>query len=508
MKKTVKSVFAKIINRTSITVVLIVMQALVLISWLTRLSEYAGYVDGISRVLALITALYIINRPDNPGFKLAIIVPILAFPIIGVPFYLLFGNSLRGMLNRQFVGRYNELAAAVEHSSEELSGAFAPQAAFLTRNACTSASTGNNTRYFNVDETFFAAFLEDLRSAKQYIFLEYFIIGEGYMWDSILPILKRKVDEGVEVRVIYDDLGCLGRIPDDYDAYLRRLGIACRRFNVFLPVLSLNFNFRDHRKIAVIDGVTAYTGGFNLGDEYLNITHPHGHWKDAAVRLHGPAAREFSVLFLTFWNAMERGSVSEDFAPYLPQYIPRTEQPGICVPFGDIPGDEFKVGRDVYLNAISRARKSVYITTPYFIVDSETLSAICLAARNGLDVRILVPHIPDKWYVFTVTRSFYPQLIESGVRVYEYTPGFVHSKTVVVDDEVGIISSVNFDYRSMYLQLECGVLMQGTEAVHQLHEDYLQTLVHCEEITPEFYQRIPLPVRIMRSVFRLLSPLM
>lgn len=505
--KNIKAVFAKIINRTSITVILMLLQALVLMSRLTRLLEYAGYVDSISRLLGIITAVYIINRPDNPGFKLALVVPILAFPIIGVPFYLLFGNSLGRKRNRAFISRYNDFVTAEQHESEKVPERFAAQEAFLRRNAGSAASTDNETRYFNTDEVFFSAFLDDLRAAKQYIFLEYFIIGEGYMWDCILSVLRQKVEEGVEVRVIYDDLGCLGRIPDDYDRYLNSLGIACRRFNVFLPVLTMNFNARDHRKIAVIDGVTAYTGGFNLGDEYLNVTHPHGHWKDSAVRLYGPAASEFSVLFLAFWNAMSRGA-PEDFSCYRPSELPRSTQTGVSIPFGDIPGDELQIGRDVYLNAIARARRSVYITTPYFIVDGETLSAICLAARNGLDVRILVPHIPDKWYVFMVTRSYYPQLIESGVRVYEYTPGFVHSKTLVVDDETGIISSVNFDYRSMYWQLECGVLMHGTQAVHELNGDFLETLTHCEEITQDFYKNTALPVRIMQSIFRMLSPLM
>lgn len=507
MKKTAKSMVAKVVNRTTVTVFLILMQALVLISWLARITEYATYVDSLSRVLGIVTALYIINLPANPGFKLAVIVPILTFPIVGVPFFLLFGSPARSRRNHWFVNRYHELTASVEHRSAEVSGPFSIQAEFLIRHTATAASMGNDTRYFYVGQSFLNCFLDDLRAAKQYIFLEFFIIGEGYWWDTVLPILKQKVDEGVEVRIIYDDLGCLGRIPDDYDAYLRRLGIRCRRFNVFRPVLTMNFNFRDHRKIAVIDGVTAYTGGFNLGDEYLNITHPHGHWKDAAVRLHGPAAREFSVLFLSFWNAMQ-ADVSEDFTPYLPEAVPCCTGSGVCIPFGDIPGDQIKVGRDVYLNAISRAQKSVYITTPYFIVDSETLSAICLAARSGLDVRLLVPHIPDKWYVFMVTRSYYPQLIQAGVHVYEYTPGFVHAKTVVVDGEIGIVSSVNFDYRSMYLQLECGVLMQGTQAVTQLNQDFLDTLSCCEEITPEFYRHVPLPVRIVRSVFSLLSPLM
>ena len=395
-------------------------------------------------------------------------------------------------------------------SEEELLEELPSQAAqmrYLQNHAGFPVYTDSQTLYLSPGEKKFDCLLQELKKAQRYIFLEYFIIQEGCMWNSILEILKEKAAQGVKVRVLYDDIGCFLKLPQDYDSQLRSMGIDCRVFNRFKPVLTSMQNNRDHRKIAVIDGKVAFTGGINLADEYINAIERFGHWKDASVMVSGKAAWSFTLMFLQMWE-LTTGE-DEDYAQYDPWVL--TDCPvqasGFVQPYADSPMDKENVGEQVYLQIINNARRYLYINTPYLIIDESMMSALCLAAKSGVDVRIVTPHKWDKWFVHVTTRSYYRDLMAAGVRIYEYSRGFIHSKTFVSDDAVATVGTTNLDFRSLYLSFECGVLMYRTEAVAQLKEDFLNTLEQCHEITDGDCQCGPIR-RIFQDVLRLFAPLM
>ena len=327
------------------------------------------------------------------------------------------------------------------------------------------------------------------------------------MWGSILEVLKRKASQGVTVRLIYDDMGCFFTLPKDYPAQLKKYGIQCAVFNPFRPVLTVKQNNRDHRKIAVIDGKVAFTGGINLADEYINAIEKHGHWKDAAVMLKGKAAWSFTLIFLQMWGMCT--GTDEDYGAFYPwknQGCPIAAK-GFVQPYADSPTDTENVGEHVYLQILNNAKEYVYINTPYLIVDDSMLSALCLAAKSGVDVRIVTPHRWDKWAVHMTTRSYYRELIKAGVKVYEYTNGFIHSKTFVSDDRTATVGTTNLDFRSLYLHFECGALLYETDAVMEVKEDFLQTLDICQEVTEKDY-KANVVVRLFQDILRLFAPLM
>ncbi len=351
--------------------------------------------------------------------------------------------------------------------------------------------------------------MEELRKAERYIFLEYFIITPGKFWNAILEILEEKVAQGVDVRLIYDDVGCLYTLPKNFDKEMEAKGIKCRVFNRFVPVLSVRLNNRDHRKFCIVDGHTAFTGGINLADEYINQKVRFGHWKDSAILLKGEAAWSMTVMFLTMWEYTS--GTTEDFDSYRPRSLPIEAQQGAShwvQPYTDSPLDGEPVGATVYLNLISKAKRYVYIMTPYLIVSDSVNTALCSAAKSGVDIRIMTPHIPDKKTVFELTRAHYPALLEAGVRIFEYTPGFLHSKSFAVDDLYATVGSVNLDYRSMFLHFEDGVWLCGDPTVLEVKKDFLDTLEECQEITLEEAQDHSFFRLLLRSVLRVFAPLM
>lgn len=354
----------------------------------------------------------------------------------------------------------------------------------------------------------FERLLQELKKAERYIFLEYFIIEKGVMWDSILEILVEKAKQGVDVRVIYDDVGCLLTLPYNYDKQLSKMGIKCCVFNPFVPILSSHMNNRDHRKITVIDGCTAFTGGINLADEYINGYEKHGHWKDSAVMIKGDAVWSFAVMFLSLWNYQRK--TEEDYEKFRPLAI-ETEKfapLGYVQPFTDSPLDDESISETVYLNLISNAKRYVFINTPYLILDSEMTIALCSAAKRSVDVRIITPHVPDKWFVHSVTRANYEVLVESGVKIYEYIPGFNHAKSFAIDDEFGVVGTINLDYRSLYLHFECGVWLYQTKSILEVKEDFMKTLEQCQQITLEYCRSVKWYRRLGRLVLRAFAPLM
>ena len=384
------------------------------------------------------------------------------------------------------------------------------QARYLEHYARCPVYTNTYTHYFPLGDDVFPAMLEELRKAEKYIFLEYFIISPGIFWDSMVEILKEKHAAGVDVRVIYDDVGSLNTLPMNYARkFEAETGIPCCCFNRFKPVISIRMNNRDHRKFCIIDGHTAFTGGINLADEYINQKLRYGHWKDTAILLKGEAVWSMTVMFLTMWEYTR--DVEEDYRRFRPDKLPPEAAQGAgyyVQPYADNPLDEEAVGEAVYLNLINKAERYVYAMTPYLIISDSVNTALCNAAKAGVDVRIITPHIPDKRYVFEVTRAHYPPLLEAGVRIYEYTPGFIHAKNFVVDDRFATVGTVNLDYRSLFLHFEDGVWLCEAPCIQDIRKDFEDTLAVCQRISLRQWRHLNPLLQLYRNILRVFAPLM
>ena len=511
----VKKLLKILFSRLSFGILFIILQVGVLVVTLYYFNDTYAQVQTVFTVLSVITVLYIINQEGSSAFKIAWILPIVFLPVFGIPLYILFGKKriperklerISGMLlrYRSAMAPYVEQHAASKLGSEDA----VLQSAYLERSAASPVFTQTETTYYPIGEDFFPALLDELEKAERYIFMEYFIIEPGKMWDSVLDVLARKASAGVDVRLIYDDLSCIMRLPRDYPQRMEAMGIRCCTFHRFQPVPTGTLNNRDHRKICVVDGVTAFTGGINLADEYINERERFGHWLDCAVRIRGRAAYSFALMFLSMWDYISHED--DDLVAFRPApgALDGIADDGFVQPYCDSPADDEPVGERTYINMISRAKKYVYICTPYLVVDNEIMNALASAAKCGVDVRIITPHVPDKWYVHLVTRSYYAPLIRAGVRVYEYTPGFIHSKTFVCDDDYGICGTINLDYRSLFLHHECAVWMYKSSAVAGMKASYLETLPKCMEITRDMLSRRRWYVRLGQSILRVLAPLM
>ncbi|MDR2178387.1 MAG: cardiolipin synthase [Treponema sp.] len=471
------------------------------------------YFSWVLNVLSIIVCVYILNKTTKSAYKLTWIFLILMFPIFGGMLYIIFLFQS----NPRKLRRYSEKAKRRSEEYFHLPGDslpflqtedpdFLPQACYLQKCAGFPVYRHTQAEYLPSGEAFHKKVLEELESAERYIFLEFFIIRQGRMLDSILAILERKARNGLDVRLIYDDLGCFMSLPSNFTGEMEHKGIKCIVFNAFRPRLSSLQNNRDHRKLICIDGKTAFTGGINLADEYINIVERFGHWKDAAIMLRGEAAWSLTLIFLQMWN-MEPWR-SENYPALYPwkNGCP-VESDGFVQPYADNPIDDENVGEHVYIQIINNAKNYVYINTPYLVVDDNLLSALTLAAKSGVDVRIITPHRWDKKIVAIASRSYYRQLIGAGVRVYEYTNGFNHSKTFVSDDRIATVGTTNMDYRSLYLHFECGVVLYHNRIVEAVKADFLNTLPLCHEITPADCARNAFQ-RVIPDALRLFAPLM
>ena len=499
--------------RRALAALLVLAQVVFLGFVVIRSSVTFRIANAILQIIGAVIALRIIVKPGNAGYKFMWVLSVVLFPIFGVPFYILsclpnatkyFGKAIT-RIEKSRKQEFSLLPSALESACEKAPDAVLPMS-YLQRCAGFPVYDDTSVMYFSPGETFHEALLAELEKAERYIFLEYFIINEGKMWDSILAVLKRKAEAGVKVRVLYDEIGCFLTLPVKYPKMLAEYGIECCKFNRFVPFLSTHQNNRDHRKIAVVDGKVAFTGGINLADEYINAYEKHGHWKDSGVLCRGSAAWSFTVMFLEMWEFAARQK--EDYTAYLPRESDTpTHADGYVQPYADSPMDADHVGKHVYLHMIHRAKRYLYICTPYLILDDTLVSALKLSAKSGVDVRIITPHKWDKWAVHLTTRSYYAELIDAGVQIYEYTNGFMHSKTFVSDDSTATVGTTNLDYRSLYLHFECGVLLQGCDAVLQVRDDFLRTLDVCQPITREMCKR-GLLTRVLQGVLRLFAPLM
>ncbi|MDD3795750.1 MAG: cardiolipin synthase [Lachnospiraceae bacterium] len=514
MQKFLKRLF----SRLFFVGISIVIQILWFIGFVYLLGSRYRIFSSLMQAVCIIAVLWIVNKRINPAYKLAWTILILAVPVVGAAVYLLFGRS---RVAKEIEENFNSASAMSkktlqEHPRyrkelEELDPRINKQSIYLRDYARFPLYENTKTEYFPVGELLYKKMIEELEKAEHFIFLEYFIIDRGEMWQSILDILEEKAKQGLDVRLIYDDVGCVSTLPAKFYEEIRARGIQCEVFNRFRPVVSVILNNRDHRKIMVIDGHTGFTGGINLADEYINKKIRFGYWKDNGVMLKGEAVWNFTVMFLQMWSVI-RGNMDElsDLSQYRchSYYAGKFEDDGFVQPYSDTPLDHETVGENVYLNIINQAKKYVYIFTPYLIIDNEMMTCLCLASKGGVDVRIVTPGIPDKKIVFLLTQSYYEQLIDAGVKIYEYTPGFLHAKSFVCDDEVATVGTINMDYRSLYLHFECGVWMYRSRAVMQVKEDMINTLDQCRRVTKGYCQNRNRVIRLMQSLLRLMAPLM
>lgn len=515
MKKFLKYLFKIIFGRTLIIILMVVLQAAVLLGSFIELRNYSPFIWESMNILGAFLIIFIINRDEPAEFKLSWIIPICLFPVLGALIYIfIMGNfsaiGLKTKLGRRiketegllFVDKKTEVA--IESSAVQLKGF----AHYMGNTAGFPAYHNSTAVYYPLGEDKFADLLADLKKAEKFIFIEYFIIEPGIMWNAVLDILKEKAKEGVEVRVMYDGMCSIMLLPYWYPRKLRQYGIKAKMFAPIVPFLSTSQNNRDHRKIVVIDGKVAFTGGVNLADEYINAVERFGHWKDVSVKIMGDAVRSFTVMFLQMWNVSEKED--GEYEKYLKNVS--FEKPpvsdGFVIPYGETPTRSTEVGKTVYSSVFNNACKYVHIMTPYFIIDREFLDCMRYAARRGVEVVMILPHIPDKKVIFYIARTFYPELLESGIKVYEYTPGFVHAKVFVSDDISATVGTINLDYRSFYHHFECGAYFYDNSVVAGIEEDFQATLLKCQEVTLDYYHRLPLYQKVIGRTSRLLAPLL
>ncbi len=498
-------------DRRIMGALLILIQAVLVIWGLGTLSDHVPWIYRLCNILSVIIIIWIVRKYDNPSYKIPWIVLILLFPLFGGIFYLAWGNTPfnRARAQNKFPVPQPDFSKGVSHPASGRLVAAMPRhtrrASYIESLTGMPAWGETAVRYFPLGEDQFAAMCGELKQARRFIFMEYFIIEQGEMWQPILDILTEKAKQGVEVRIMYDDAGCMSKLPAGYDRYLRSLGIRTVRFNRFIPTLNTYLNYRDHRKITVVDGNVGYMGGANIADEYINRKSPFGHWKDTGVELRGAGVANMTEIFLEMWEYATRVAVTDHM-----QYRPTISRPGdgYVQSFGDTPLDDVNVGETVYMQIINNARDYVYITTPYLVLDNEMITALTTAAQSGVDVRIITPGIPDKKYVYLVTRSFYPQLARAGVRIYEYTPGFLHGKMIVSDDDVAVVGTINMDFRSFFLHFECGTVLYGGKVIGDIKRDMLDTLAQSREIDQDWFRHVPWVSSVMASILRLLSPML
>ena len=497
--------------------IFVVLSVLLQIGWLFILAQWLdGYSDVISvlaSVVAVVLVCRIYSKDINSAMKTPWIIVILLFPIMGICLYCLVGHSdvTRGMRKR-----FEKIdATLIERlvQNEDILNSLDDKDIGIANQVKYIVNYGKYPVYQNTDVEFYDDALkgieaqkEELKKAEKFIFMEYHAIEDAESFESIKGILAGKVKQGVEVRIFYDDIGSIGFINHDFIKRMESLGIKCRVFNPLIPFLNIFMNNRDHRKITVIDGKVGFTGGYNLANEYFNITHPYGHWKDTGVKITGDAVKSLTVMFLEMWNAIK--ATDESYDRFFPDIEYHSEQCGYIQPYADSPLDVERVGESVYMNIVKNAKRYVYFMTPYLIISDEMSREFELAAKRGVDVRIITPGIPDKKLIFEVTRSYYARLAKAGIRIYEYTPGFCHAKQCVCDDEIATVGTINLDYRSLYLHFENGVFLYECTAVENVKNDFDNTFPECNEVTEKYRSGRSAVLRFGQCALRLISPLL
>ena len=505
--------FRLLMSKYGFSIAIILIELFVIFGIILYMSQIAPLVwVSLVFLVSVATVIAIVNRSMSPESKVTWLI-VTFVPVFGPLLYLMFGER---RLSKKELKQLQELNSIAFHENngrqlhlqlqETDKSAYGIINALLHMDSNAEVYDQTDSQFFASGEEMWQQMLEDLKRAEKFIFLEYYIVEEGLMWDSMLEILEEKAAQGVEVKMLYDDIGCMVTLPGDYTVYLRSKGIDAHKFNKVIPRMTVAYNNRDHRKILVIDGQISYTGGINLADEYINHIERFGHWKDSGIRIDGPATQAFTRLFLMNWY-INRGEIS-DFDQYHLENQTRSGS-GLCIPYGSGPKPiyQMKVGKIVYQNLINQAEDFVYITTPYLIIDYDLTEDIKNAAMRGVDVRIVTPHIPDKKLIQLVTRGAYPDLLSAGVRIFEYTPGFIHSKQMIVDDRFAAVGTINLDYRSLVHHYENAVLLYKTESIADIRKDFEGIFEQSQEIfsdtiNPTWYQMM------IKEVTQLFAPML
>lgn len=505
------------IKRMCAVLLAFILEAVLFILVVKRLNDYVEWISLATRAVAALLVLLIYNQSGTSAMKTPWIILILAFPVVGVTLFFLIGNSGATRAMRK---RYEEVDGELlpllpqEPSVREALDAQDVRcgnlAYYLKQYAGYPVYRDTKVQYFSEASDGFEAQLADLAKAERFIFLEYHAIEDAQAFHRLEQVLVDRVGAGVEVRLLYDDMGSIGFIDTDFVRRMEGQGIRCRVFNRFTPVANFFLNNRDHRKLTVIDGRIGYTGGYNLADEYFNLTHPYGYWKDTGIRLEGAAVRSMTVSFLEMWNVLrQRDNVPDaDFLPYLPELPPDPTAEGFVLPYADSPMDDENVGENVYISMVEGAKEYVWFVTPYLIITDEMTHALGLAAKRGVDVRIITPGIPDKKLIYSVTRSYYNSLTRNGVRIYEYTPGFCHCKMCVTDDVLAACGTINLDYRSLYHHFENGCLYSYCPAVGETKADFESMMAQSRDVTERYTNGRSAALRFGQMCLRLFAPLL
>lgn len=506
--------FSVLFSRFGFVVLLLILQILIMMTiWSFFKELLADYLIAIQIVFEVIVIMVLINRPMDSSAKLSWMLLITAMPLSGTLFYVwttveMGHGTVRLRLN-DIISRTKSLIRH-DHSTaarlRKLSGESYALGEYLSSYDSTTVYENVQTEYFPLGEAKLEKLLVELEKAEHFIFLEYFIIEEGYMWGKVLEILARKASEGVDVRVMYDGTCELSKLPSYYPQRLKKLGIKCKVWERIKPVVTFSYNYRDHRKILVIDGKTAFTGGINMADEYINRVSRFGHWKDTAVMLRGSAVDSFTMMFLQMWNVDEHEE--DDYSKYLGHWDKGLTAPGYVIPYGDSPFNNHKLAEKVYMDILYNAKKYVYIMTPYLILDDELETALRYAAERGVDVRIILPGIPDKKPIWALAKRQYKHLVSAGVRIYEYTPGFVHAKVFLSDDIKAVVGTVNLDYRSLYHHFECGAYMVNVSCIRDILTDFRLCFAKCRIVTEETIRHEKLWIKLSGMVLKLIAPLL
>jgi len=488
LRKGQKGLIHAIFSRFGLVLVLLVLQFGALFSLMRWFSGLLPHYLGGTLLVTAVMMVYLLNQDMNNSVRIPWLVVTALAPVLGV---LLFWYTKEDVGHRMLKKRLLELEGQTRSQlpqnkkTGKALDADCPGAASLAqylrgRGGGFPVYENTQVTYFPSGEAKFAALLPQLESATQYIFLEYFIIDEGLMWGRILEILARKAAQGVDVRVMYDGTCEFSTLPRDYPRRLEALGIQCKVFAPVTPFVSTHYNYRDHRKILVVDGRVGFTGGVNLADEYINHIEKYGRWKDAAVMLEGEGVRTMTALFLQMWSIQRE----PEFAQFLTRPLPETQANGFVIPYGDCPLDGERVGEMVYIDLLNRARRSVHIITPYLILDGELETALRFAAERGVDVHLILPGKPDKWFAYALAKTHYLPLLSSGVKISEWVPGFTHAKVMIMDGQEAVVGTINLDYRSLYHHFENAVWMRGVDCLPRIEADFQDTLAQCRTVEP------------------------
>ena len=504
------------VRRLIMVVISILLQVAWIIGLAVWLTNYYAAISTLASILGLLLVFRVYGLQINSAYKISWIILILMFPIMGACLYLMFGRTgALGSMRKWFDkvhAAYVHLLPQDEQIVDKLEmadGTLARQSGYLRRGAGYPVYQNTDVEFYGDTTRALEAQKEELRKAKKFIFMEYHAIEDSVAWKGIEEILEEKAAAGLDVRVFYDDMGSIGFISKEFMEKLRRKGIQCKVFNPLIPILNVFMNNRDHRKITVIDGKVGFTGGYNLANEYFNFTHPYGQWKDTGIRLEGEAVRSLTVTFLEMWNAVsDKDKNDSDFTEFLVQTDYQAKQTGFIQPYADSPMDHEQVGEEVYISMVNKAEKYCWFMTPYLIITDEMSHALCLAAKRGVDVRIITPGIPDKKMIYNITRSFYHGLVKHGVRIYEWTPGFCHAKMSVADDCMATCGTINLDYRSLYHHFENGCFMADCQAVLDIRNDLAATMDECREVTEQYSTGRSAYLRLGQLFMRLFAGLL